>query len=43
VHAQRYHLHGPEMEIDLWYSAQGDWLALESLTRKGRRVRYVLN
>jgi Family of unknown function (DUF6134) len=43
VHARHYHLQGPKMEIDLWYSAQGDWLALESLAEKGRRIRYVLN
>jgi hypothetical protein len=43
VHAQHYHLHGPQMEIDLWYSAQGDWLALESQAKKGHRIRYVLN
>jgi hypothetical protein len=43
VHAQRYHLRGPKLDIDLWYSTQGEWLALESATEKGRRVRYVLN
>jgi hypothetical protein len=43
VHAQHYHLRGPKLDIDLWYSTQGDWLALESAAEKGRRVRYVLN
>ncbi len=43
VHAQRYHLQGSKLDIDLWYSQQGDWLALQSLAEKGRRVRYVLN
>jgi hypothetical protein len=30
---------GERMQIDLWYSAQREWLALESLT-DGRRLRY---
>jgi len=42
VHAQHYHLHSAKLEIDLWYSDQGDWLALESALEKGRRLRYVL-
>ena len=43
VSAQRYHLHSAKLEIDLWYSEQGDWLALESALEKGRRLRYVLD
>ena len=42
VRAQHYHLHSDKLEIDLWYSDQGDWLALESALEKGRRLRYVL-
>ncbi len=42
VTARHYHLHSDKLEIDLWYSAQGDWLALESPQEKGRRLRYVL-
>jgi hypothetical protein len=42
VRAQRYHLHSAKLEIDLWYSDQGDWLALESALEKGRRLRYVM-
>jgi hypothetical protein len=42
VHAQRYHLHSAKLEIDLWYSDQGEWLALESALEKGRRLRYVI-
>jgi len=42
VHAKHYHLHSAKMAIDLWYSAHGDWLALET-PEKGRRLRYVLN
>lgn len=43
VHARRYHLHSAKLEIDLWYSPEGAWLALESPSEKGRRLRYVLN
>lgn len=39
--AQQYRLTGDKMNIELWYSASGDWLALESIT-DGRRLRYVL-
>jgi hypothetical protein len=42
VRANRYHLHSDKLEIDLWYSAAGEWLALESPQQKGRRLRYVL-
>jgi hypothetical protein len=28
--------------VDLWYSAQGEWLALESVVAGGRRLRYEL-
>jgi hypothetical protein len=38
--ARRYALVGPTMRIDLWYSPDNDWLALES--KKGSRtIRYV--
>lgn len=42
-HARHYHLQGQKLDIDLWYSMAGEWLALESATEKGRRLRYVLN
>jgi hypothetical protein len=33
---------GPEpLEIDLWYTPERDWVALESVTPEGRRVRYA--
>lgn len=41
--AERYRLLGAgpaPLEIDLWYTATGDWLALESRTPEGRRLRY---
>lgn len=33
---------GTRLQIDLWYSASGEWLALESRTPDGRQLRYVL-
>jgi hypothetical protein len=42
--AERYRLigEGPTpLQIDLWYSPTRDWLALESLTPEGRRLRYA--
>jgi hypothetical protein len=39
--AGRYRLSGPKHPIELWYSAQGEWLALESQLDKGR-LRYRL-
>lgn len=39
---RRYRLTGSKLSIDLWYSQTGDWLALESTTESGRRLRYVL-
>ena len=41
--AKRYSLTGKKLKIDLWYSLDGEWLALESTTENGRRLRYVLN
>ena len=43
VTAQRYALRGPELAIDLWYSPNNEWLALESTTDGGRRLRYQIN
>jgi hypothetical protein len=33
---------GESLRIDLWYSPSGEWLALESTTADGRRLRYQL-
>jgi hypothetical protein len=41
VAAERIALEGPGLKIDLWYSTDGDWLALESDSKGGRRLRYV--
>ncbi len=42
VAARRYRLNGENLQIDLWYSADNNWLALESLTESGRIVRYTM-
>ena len=42
--AERYRLLGDgetPLQIDLWYTAARDWVALESLTPEGRRLRYA--
>jgi hypothetical protein len=45
--AQRYRLlgdaGGQPLQIDLWYSAASEWLALESRTPDGRRLSYSKN
>jgi len=44
VRAQRYRLRAAgAAPIDLWYSDDGRWLALESMTESGATLRYVLN
>jgi hypothetical protein len=40
--ALHYQLGAGEMEIDLWYSENHEWLALETDARGGRRLRYQL-
>jgi len=40
VTARRVALQGPKLQIDLWYTADNDWVALESTTTSGRRLRY---
>jgi hypothetical protein len=41
--AVHYRLTTAEDEIELWYSPRGEWLALESLVRRDRVLRYELN
>jgi len=41
VTALHYQLHNPEFSIDLWYSSNREWLALESTTESGARLRYL--
>jgi len=40
--AWRYRLGAGEMKIELWYSENHEWLALETDARGGRRLRYEL-
>lgn len=40
--AWRYQLGAGEMKIELWYSENHEWLALETEARGGRRLRYQL-
>lgn len=42
VSATRFRISGPKNPIDLWYSPQSEWLALESTVSGGRRLRYQL-
>jgi hypothetical protein len=39
--AQRYRLIAPPLQIDIWLDG-ADWVALESLAKGGRRLRYEL-
>ena len=42
VPASHYRITGSKHPIDLWYSAQREWLALDSMVDGGRRLRYRL-
>jgi len=42
VAAQRFSLNAPKLAIQLWYSPDGDWLALESKLATGRTLRYEI-
>lgn len=39
--AQRYRLSAPQLQIDIWLD-DGNWVALESPAKGGRRLRYEL-
>lgn len=39
--SDRYQVRGKDLQIDLWY-VNGDWVALQALTDKGRMLRYEL-
>jgi hypothetical protein len=41
LRALRYSIEGHRLHIDLWYSLEDDWLALESASKGGRKLRYV--
>lgn len=40
--AHRYELRSEKLSIDLWYSEQREWLALESKTQRGQKLIYRL-
>lgn len=40
--ALRYALETRDFRIDLWYSPDKEWLALESRTDGGRKIRYLI-
>jgi len=40
--AYRYRLEAGELQLDLWYSTNKEWLALESEVGGGRKLRYEL-
>jgi hypothetical protein len=40
--AKRYALESETFRIDLWYSPDDEWLGLESKSKGGRTLRYVL-
>lgn len=42
IPAQRYRLIARNMQVDLWYSDNDEWLALESTVKAGRKLRYEL-
>ena len=40
--ALRYRVEAGELSLDLWYSTENEWLALESEVQGGRTLRYEL-
>jgi hypothetical protein len=42
VAALRYHLSAGELDLQLWYSTENEWLALESRTKGDRILSYEL-
>jgi len=42
VAASAYRLTAKKMQLKLWYSAENEWLALESVAKGGRIIRYEL-
>ncbi len=40
--ANRYRLEAKNMQLDVWYSQDREWLALESTVKGGRKLRYEL-
>lgn len=42
VDATAYRLKAEKLEVTLWYSTEDEWLALESVAKGGRIIRYEL-
>ena len=42
VAVNRYRLTADEIDIEVWYSGNDQWLGLQSTTDKGRLIRYVI-
>lgn len=42
VDATAYRLTAKKLEVTLWYSTENEWLALESVAKGGRIIRYEL-
>jgi hypothetical protein len=42
VAAMRWRIEGAAQPIDVWYSAEGEWLGLDSTVEGGRRLSYRL-
>lgn len=40
VPAEHYIIRGEDLSIELWYSTEREWLALESTLENGKRLRY---
>lgn len=43
VDARGYRIQARNMEVTVWYSASGEWIALESPAKGGRTIRYELS
>jgi hypothetical protein len=42
IPAERYAIVGDQLNIELWYAAEGRWVALATTTEGGGRLQYVL-
>ena len=42
VAATQFRITGPAAPIDVWYSAQGEWIGLDSIVAGGRKLSYRL-
>ena len=42
VSASRWRIDGPVQPVDIWYTAQGEWVGLDSTVGGGRKLKYRL-